>query len=168
MQNVTPEKVWAAIEADESFMAQVPEGKPREVWRDYVGELLAAVEPRLGETVTLRSLIGVKVQCLKHAVESGFMRRLIESYPEDALGGMSPQELCDGMDQAMAGLVPMLEGIASDTPAWLAEQGVSEAQVMASPKLGLGAAALAKFRAGTLTIGELFCIKPVAIIKNTD
>ncbi len=169
-ETVTGDQVWKALENDPTFRNDIPPGKPVEIFRELALGLPAVLADQLGTPLTMESFVKAKLAVMRYIAEGGFTKRLIAAYPEEAFGGIfSPEEMAEQGQAAIEALLPRLEELAGNMPAWLAENGVDEPEALAHPKIGkLNAAAMEEYRAGTLTVGRLLALQPATIVKNTD
>lgn len=166
---ITGEQVWDALKEEANFLAEVPEGAPRAIFRELCLELPTILKEDLDAPLTLKTLMRAKVTMLDRMNETGLLRRLVEAYPLELLNGMPREMLVDTLADSVTGLVAAMQEILEDFDAWFARAGVHEADILADPKHGrLNAAAMEAYRAGTLTVGGLLVLQPWALIKNTD
>lgn len=165
----TGEQVWEAMCQDPAFQAEVPSGKPRELFRELGMRLPEILAEHLDKPLTLRSLIEAKLAVVNDIAGSDFMERLIASYPVQALRGQDVQRLVATVKAVLAQALTSMESVLGEFDGFLRRQNASEEQLLAHPKGGkLGPAAMAEYRAGTLTVGRLLALQPHVIVKNAD
>ncbi len=161
------EAVWTAVQAEPSFQTEVPSGQPREVFREFVYAIPEVLQDLLTERVSLLTLFKVKMAVIKLFLDGGWAAKLLRSYPSDMLSG-DPDDLIEPMQEALRNSLPAIEGIESDLPSWLRDQGLSEEEALAHPRLGkLSRSMMKLYRQGELTIGGLLELQPMVILKNT-
>ncbi len=153
----TAEAVWAAMLLDAKFAAEAPEGSPqREAMRPFIEGSVAALDELLDETLTLDSFGRAKVTFLRYCIDNNFAKVVGDVIGMDDHVSASMFEV----------LIETLEYILKDTRTFLADNGVTEEQVMQSQEVGLNHANQEKWRAGTLTIGELLQSQPGVILQS--
>jgi|CXWL01.1.fsa_nt_gi hypothetical protein len=161
-------KVWAALTADPKFSAGLP-ADTHPVFK----ELVEALPDRLGDLtdrpLTLESFAAAKLVVLKASLEIGFVKKMVEKLPEEALAFMDREDMGEMLQETLTQLVPIFEGIVVNAVGWLSEQGINEATFLAHPRGGrLGVPAMTAYDDGTLTVRTLLEIQPMAVIQNTD
>lgn len=157
---IDSKKAWTALSADPEFAAGVPASA-----QPHFKELVESLPERLGdlsgEPLTLASLARAKIAVLKATVETGFLKKMAASMGQPGMDAMMEA----GIDLMLA----TFEEIAGNADGWLGEQEIDEATFMSHPKGGrLNGPAMRAYRAGTLTVGGLLELQPLAIIQNAD
>ncbi len=162
------ERVWETLQDVEAFLEEIPEGKPREVFGEFVRNVPELLKEQLDEKITFASLLKAKLTIVKATLEGDFLERLFRAYPEDAMP-FSVDVILEMATSALSALIPSVEDILNDVPAYMVENGVTEEQILSHPKAGrLNRKSMAAYRAGTLTVGELLELQPWIIIKNSE
>ena len=165
----TGEQVWEAMCQDPAFQAEVPPGKPRELFRELGMRLPEILAEHLDKPLTLRSLIEAKLAVAKDVADGDFMERLIAAYPVQMFQGQDMQGLVAMAKTVLSQALTSMDGVLADFDVFIRRQNASEEQLLAHPKGGkLGPAAMAEYRAGTLTVGRLLALQPQVIVKNVD
>lgn len=155
----TASQVWEAAVADPKFAALAPEGSPeRDVIRPFVEGSVEVLADQLETVVSLHAIAKAKITYLRYCIDNGLIKAMGDA---TGMGG----EMFDGMFE---GLIEMLVPVVANTALFLEENGVTEEQVMLSPLMGLNADNKEKWRAGTLTIGELLMTQPSDILLTDN
>jgi len=153
----TAQQVWEATIQDSKFAEQAPEGSPvREALRPFVEASVEVLDELLETTVSLQVIADAKMRFLRHCVEYD-----IGKIMGDVMGFGG-----DMFTSLFEQIIDMLEPLVKDIAAFFEEHGVTEEQVMLSDKVGLNAENQAKWRTGTLTLGELLLTQPGVILQN--
>jgi len=124
--------------------------------------------PYLTAPCTLKSLLDAKITVLKLVTEDDFIPRLVRANMAEA-----DPEFAEAAAQlfGMAGeLLPMLieqmEDIAKDLPAFLAQNELTEEQLMLSENVGLSPSLQETYKRGELTIRDVLVHQSAVIFKN--
>jgi len=165
MTTVTSEAVWTKIGDDAEFLQQ-PEAV-REATRPYVEALPNVLADSLDQPANLNNTMRAKFLFLRYCVDNGFIKAAVEAMPEEALGFLDREDMFPMLESALAGAIEMADELTGDISALLEENGVTEDEVMLSPKVGFNTETAAMYRAGELTIGELLVAQPMIIVKNS-
>jgi len=154
---LTASQVWEAALADPKFAAQVPEGSPQQdAIRPFVEGSVEAMADQLDTVVNLQAIANAKMTFLRYCVDNGLGKVMGDAI---GMGGA----MLDGMFKQ---IIEMLEPIVANVTSFLEENGVTEEQVMVGSQVGMNAENQQKWRAGTLTIGELLMTQPSVILMN--
>ncbi len=161
------DRVWETLQDVEGFQEEIPEGKPREVFGEFVRNVPELLKEQLDTKLTLASFLQAKLTIVKATLEGDLLERLFKAYPAETLP-FSIDVILDMAKSALSVMIPSVEDILNDVPAWMAENGVTEEQALSHPKAGrLNRKSMAAYRAGTLTVGELLELQPWVLIKNS-
>ncbi|MBY0538069.1 hypothetical protein K2P47_01575 [Patescibacteria group bacterium] len=156
---LTASQVWEVALADPKFAAKIPEGSPqRDVIRPFVEGSVEVLADQLETVVSLQTIADAKMKFLRYCVDNGLGKAMGDA---TGMGGT----MLDGM---LEQLIEMLEPIVADSITFLEENGVTEEQVMLSSQMGLNPDNQEKWRAGTLTIGELLLTQPSDILLTDN
>lgn len=167
MGSLDTKKIWKKLSADPEFKKGTPEGA-HEAYRELIEALPKVLGDRLKDKVSLSTLMQAKLDIVEYMLESGFVTKLVtaamEAMPEELRP--DPEELVAGLKDAMAtSRMPLMEMI-HNTAAFLAENGVTEEQVLSTP-CGLNRVSLKGVKRGTLTIAELLESQPGVFLTAT-
>lgn len=166
-----PEAVWQRMLENAEFAAQVPEGEPRTLWRELVGQLGEVIGDQMDAPLDVTSFLETKVRVARHFVATNFPERAVRAYPDDhPLFMLMDKKGVIAMTSAMyPKLVEMAERILLDVPEFLREQGITEWVFLSNKKgAGLEDEAIRAWRAGTLTVGGLLAMQPKTILSFTN
>ena len=156
--NPTAQQVWEATTNDPKFAEEMPAGSAqREAIKPFIEGSVTALDGQLEESVTLQTIADAKVKFLRYCVENNFGKVM-----DDVLG--MGADMINGM---LEQLIDMVEPMLADTTEFLEENGVTEEEVMVSAQIGMNDDNQKKWRAGTLTIGELLLTQPSVILQNS-
>jgi hypothetical protein len=152
-----PQQVWDATIANPKFAVEMPEGSSRRTAiRPFIEGSVGALDDMLGNTVTLQSIADAKVKFIHYCIDNNLGHVMGE---ELGVGG----DFVNGMLQS---LIEAFEPVVKNMAAFLEENGVTEEDLMTSPKIGMNEANQQKWRDGTLTIGELLATQLGVILEN--
>lgn len=167
MSQLDTHKVWTALTADPKFGAQVPPAA-QEAIRTIVEALPEALAEHLGKPVALPSLMEAKLAVTERMLDSGFPAAMAAAIPEH-MRFVPVEEMAEMLADALKMFRSPLMEMIHDAQATLAKMGMTERQLMADPNgIGLGAAALAGYDAGALTVRELLETQPAVVLLNTS
>lgn len=164
---VTATQVWEAITADASFLATIPEGEPRDIYRGMVEQAVALLAPLAERKATFGAFVEAKCAIVAHYAETGFARRLIMAMPPEMLDGEDTQadlaaDTQAGAEEMAAFLAPVVPQLAD-----LPEGAMIEEMLFFAPAYAkLNSAARTELARGTLTIGRLLLLDPASLFGN--
>lgn len=167
MAKVSGDCVWKALLKEERFRAEVSEGQ-MPVFEPFVKVLPEVLVDILDEPVTLATLMNAKAVFVRYCLENGFLHAIVATVPEEQLFLFGLEGMVDMLEAALYGALDIFETIVGDAPAFLQSIGVTEEQVLTSPKVGMSKKNLKRYRAGKLTIADILVSQPSVIVKNTD
>jgi hypothetical protein len=158
-------KVRKALLADPAFNAGTPE-QARSCYLELVDALPEVLKDHLAKNVTLTALIEAKLAMVEHMLESGFIGKMFAAVPADILP-CTPAEMTEMVVDGLKHLRMPFKEVIDDAQAFLAENGVTERQVLASAQGGgCNAKTLAAYDKGKLTIRSLLETQPAVLFIN--
>lgn len=165
-----PQVIWQRMLEDVTFRAETPEGAPRQMFQEMIGQLPEIIGDQMDAPVSPTSVIQAKLRVLRHFVTSDFMARVIRSFPDDYPGFQifNREAMATMMSGMMPTLLEMTEVIAGDVPGFLASQDVSDEIFLGHERgMGLDAASMRAYRDGSLTIAGLLMLQPKVILSSS-
>ncbi len=156
------EDVVAALRNDAFFRATIPNDQ-RPIMEAFAAELPEVLRDYMALPVTTESLLKSKRAILAHVLEGDRLTTLLKKAM-----GVSAYTLLGGMAKmALETMLQSIDEAASDIPSILKHLGTTEEEFMLSERTNLSPENANKYRAGTLTIGDLVYTQPFVLINNT-
>lgn len=166
MSQDTAEKIWSSILADKSFIAQVPEVRSREIFHEFIPQLLVALGDQLDALVTLPSIISAKIATVQCFLDTEFIEKLIPSYPKKYLQGNDVNELVAESVELFKTFISTLQGTLSRLDALFTNEATKTRAL--EHDFDLNAEMVALLKQGTLTIRALLEQQPMVLLKTSE
>jgi len=163
-------KALSALREDEIFRALVS-NYIQPLLEELIVSSLDIFADLWHKRLTLKTLLQAKKAlgyfCRREEVD--YIRRAVDAMPEDEvtlLGGREAAIMA--LELGLLGFLLKWSSILADVPAFIRDSGLTEEALILRFGPPLSPENLAKYRAGRLTVGELFMTQPMVIIRNTD
>lgn len=119
----------------------------------------------LGKPFNLNNALQVKRFFLQYCLDHGLFARGKEILPEDTFGFISVEDALNMAQELSSELVPQLDQILANIPTFLAQNNISEDQVMLN-QFSLSAELAHLYDLGQLTVADVVYKQPAVIVLN--
>lgn len=161
-----PEKIFEALLNDAEFVA-VNTPSTMLVFGWLARELPEVLVHLLDTPLTFGSLMAAKADVARHFLENGYVESLVAAIPDYQIVSVTREDIIANMRCMLSRSIWVFEKMAEDTQGWLKAYGHTDENALENPRCGrLNPEAMAAYRAGTLTVGQLIRIQPSVFMQN--
>jgi hypothetical protein len=165
-KKITGAQVIAALETDPRYQA-IPSAVRAKTEIYYVA-LPDVLEKHLGKKVSLESLVAAKLAILKYFGESQYVQDSVKAMSEASLLSLSVDSTISMSLAILASTISSLESALGSINELISASGVSEERLLQNPDgIHLSSDAIALYREGKLTIGDVLLSQPYELIKSS-
>lgn len=164
LEGVTGQEVWEALLNDPNLADQ-------ESFLPVLQQIVEAVPLILTEElpllVTFETLLQCRVKFIQYLLDHDFVAKAINLLPESDFDLMDREDVAVMMQSGFETIVQLAGPILANVGEFLADQGMTDAEIVLSSTTGLNIPMRNSYRAGTLTIEELMRRQPgVILLEN--
>ncbi len=158
MKTVDTDIVWGLLKEDLEA-ADIPQDQISYLEPHFKG--VSFSEELLASPVGLQSVLDSKIAVMQHLLDE----KVISNAPD-----MSGEEhlVMVAAENMLRALVGELRVIAANVPRFLEENGVTESEVILSPRLGLNEVNRVLYQEGSFTVADLLMSQPNIIFQNKN
>ncbi len=154
------ERIWDTLQDDESFRAAIPVGEAHNIFEEFVCTVPKLLEGQLDERLSFASFARAKSTVLTACADRAFLERLYGAYPKSSLV-FTPDDMALLSKANLESFVRLLEQLSTKLYGWLQANKATEEEALVHFRwIHLSDYARDRFRAGTLTVGELLELQP--------
>ena len=169
MPEVTAEAIWEGLVNDPVFFNSdsCKTEEARNVFKDLVEAVLPKLAEHFDKKLTLVNFMTVKAAILEEVLENGWAEKTLATNPKALQWGLdSVVRQMHGVIQGQ--LLPLMNHIVEMSADFLRNNEITEEQALFHPKVcRLDRVVYARYKEGSLTIGETFLLHPNAFFDNT-
>ncbi len=162
---VNGQQVWNSLQNDSHLKGQ-------EYLYPVLKPMVEAIPEILGDDlqkpVSAETLVRGRMKFVRYCLEHDFIKDAVEAMPEDAFGFFGKDGMGEMMEAALTSLVSFSEGFLEDVMGFLKDSGLTDEQVVLSPKTGLNAEMREKYTAGGMTMEDLMIGQPGVIVLENN